>query len=515
MEWISDPTAWLGLGTLVVLEIVLGIDNLVFIAILTDRLPPEQRHRARLTGLSLALGMRLVLLASISWIMGLNETLFSVFTTNFSGRDVVLLIGGAFLIFKATVELHERLEGGHDAKGAGVAAPLFWQVIAQIVVLDAVFSIDAVITAVGMARHLPVMMLAVIIAVGFMILASRPLMDFVGQHPTVIILCLGFLLMIGFSLVAEGAGFHIPKEYLYAAIGFSVLIESFNQVALHNRQRLVSMGNLRRRTAGAVLRLLGGSTGVTSDDLAALASARADRGMLFGVEERTMIQGVLRLGERSVQTVMTPRRSVVWIDLSNDSAKTMNDIRNSSHSRLLVIRDGKLDEPLGILQKKDLADALIDGKKPDLETLLVHPLAILETANVLQALETFRKEGRHEALVVSEYGIFEGILTLTDIVEAITGDLPEGHEKPEVHIEPCEGGSWLVDGLTALGELADALNIEVDSTLEAHTAAGLALNTLKRIPVAGDTFTIGAWSVEVIAMDGNRIAHLRFSPTAP
>lgn len=237
MEWIADPTAWLGLATLIVLEIVLGIDNLVFIAILADKLPPHLRDRARVLGLSLALLMRLGLLASISWMVTLTEPLFEVFGKSFSGRDLIMLFGGVFLLFKATMELHERLEG-HVAQHAGNKTyALFWPIVAQIVVLDAVFSLDAVITAVGMVEHLEVMMIAVIVSIGLMIVASKPLTRFVNRHPTVIMLCLGFLMMIGFSLTAEGLGFHIPKGYLYAAIGFSILIEVFNQVARKRRKK--------------------------------------------------------------------------------------------------------------------------------------------------------------------------------------------------------------------------------------------------------------------------------------
>lgn len=211
-------------------------------------------------GLVLALLMRLVLLASISWLVTLTAPLFTVFGRDFSGRDLILLIGGLFLLFKGTMELHERLEGGdeHTSSGPRMYAA-FWPVVAQIVVLDAVFSLDAVITAVGMVEHLEVMMIAVTIAIGLMIVASKPLTRFVNAHRTVVILCLGFLLMIGFSLVVEGLGFDIPKGYLYAAIGFSVLIEAFNQWAQFNRRRfLVGTRPLRERTAEAVLRLLGG-----------------------------------------------------------------------------------------------------------------------------------------------------------------------------------------------------------------------------------------------------------------
>lgn len=245
MEWLADPTAWAGLLTLIVLEIVLGIDNLVFIAILADKLPPSQRDRARIIGLSLALVMRLALLAAISWLATLTTPLFSVAGFSFSGRDLILLVGGLFLLFKATLELHERPEGsGHDSGNRKVEAG-FWLVVTQIVLLDAVFSLDSVITAVGMVDELAIMMIAVIVAMAIMLLASKPLTRFVNAHPTVVVLCLSFLLMIGLSLVSDGLGFHIPKGYLYAAIGFSILIEAFNQTARRNAIRHAARRPLR------------------------------------------------------------------------------------------------------------------------------------------------------------------------------------------------------------------------------------------------------------------------------
>ena len=280
-DWMSDPTAWLGLATLVILEIVLGIDNLVFIAILADKLPPHQRNRARMIGLTLAMVMRLGLLASIAWVVTLTQPLFTVLGAEISGRDLILILGGLFLLFKGTMELHERVEGGagHDA-GQKTQHAVFWQVILQIVVLDAVFSLDSVITAVGMVQDLSIMMIAVVVAMAVMMLASRPLMGFVARHPTVVILCLGLLLMIGFSLVAEGLGFHVPKGYLYAAIGFSILIELFNQLARRNRARGAHALSRRQRTAQAVLRLLragrAGQPTQQADEVAALVDGAGD-----------------------------------------------------------------------------------------------------------------------------------------------------------------------------------------------------------------------------------------------
>jgi predicted tellurium resistance membrane protein TerC len=258
MEWLFDPNIWVGLFALIVLEIVLGVDNLIFIAILADKLAPEQRDKARLVGLSLAMLMRLGLLSVMSWLVTLTEPLFSIASLSFSGRDLILLLGGFFLLFKATIELHERVEGKvHDAQGGSKVYAGFGAVVAQIIVLDAVFSLDAVITAVGMVDELGVMMAAVIISMGVMLLASKPLTRFVNAHPTVVVLCLSFLLMIGLSLIAEGFGFHIPKGYLYAAIGFSVVIEALNQLARRNFVSRQSHLPLRDRTADAVLRLLG------------------------------------------------------------------------------------------------------------------------------------------------------------------------------------------------------------------------------------------------------------------
>lgn len=209
-------------------------------------------------GLSLALIMRLGLLSVMSWLVTLTTPLFSVGPLSPSGRDLILMVGGLFLLFKGTMELHERLEGGQHvgASGPRVYAS-FWVIVTQIVVLDAVFSLDSVITAVGMVDHLAIMMIAVVIAIGIMLLASKPLTRFVNAHPTVVVLCLGFLLMIGFSLLAEAFGFKVPKGYLYAAIGFSVAIEALNQVARRNLLKLDARRPMRERTASAVLRMLG------------------------------------------------------------------------------------------------------------------------------------------------------------------------------------------------------------------------------------------------------------------
>jgi predicted tellurium resistance membrane protein TerC len=236
MGWLTDPQIWASLVTLTALEIVLGIDNLVFIAIVAGRLPPERQNRARRVGLALALISRLALLASIVWIIGLTRPVFELFGQPVSWRDIVLIAGGLFLLYKGTREIHQGLEGDRQTADAGSARTSFASVVAQIMLLDLVFSLDSVITAVGMANTLWVMAAAIVVAVAIMLAASKPLADFVERHPTVKMLALSFLLLIGMTLIADGAGFDVPKGYIYAAIGFSVGVETLNQLAARRRR---------------------------------------------------------------------------------------------------------------------------------------------------------------------------------------------------------------------------------------------------------------------------------------
>jgi predicted tellurium resistance membrane protein TerC len=226
-DWISTAEGWVALGTLSVLEIVLGIDNIVFISILAGKLPPADRERARLVGLSLAMLIRIALLLSITWVMGLTAPFFTAVGQEISGRDLILIVGGLFLIAKSTHEIHEKLEGNEGEASARVA-PSFAAVIIQILLLDIVFSLDSVITAVGMAKDVAVMILAVIIAVLVMLVSSGTISAFVERHPTVKMLALSFLLLIGVSLLGEGFEQHIPKGYIYFAMGFSVFVEMIN-----------------------------------------------------------------------------------------------------------------------------------------------------------------------------------------------------------------------------------------------------------------------------------------------
>jgi predicted tellurium resistance membrane protein TerC len=242
--WVTDPQIWLSLVTLSALEIVLGIDNLVFIAILTGRLPEHQRALGRKVGLALALITRLMLLATLAWIVGLTAPVFEVAGKAFSWRDLILIGGGLFLLWKATVEIHEMVEKEEDEadRPEGAAGVTFKGVVVQIAIVDIIFSLDSVITAVGMADKLWVMVAAVVIAMIIMIVASNPLANFVSAHPTVKMLALAFLLLIGVILIADGFGMHVPKGYIYFALAFSVAVETLNHVVRRRRKRLRAEG---------------------------------------------------------------------------------------------------------------------------------------------------------------------------------------------------------------------------------------------------------------------------------
>ncbi len=247
-EWVTDPGAWVALATLAAIEVVLGVDNIVFISILVARLPAAQRQFARIAGLSIAMVMRIALLFALTWVMGLTEPLFAVLGRGISGRDLILFGGGLFLLWKSVHEIHRSLEG-EESGPAGTATAALWMVLAQIAVLDAVFSLDSVITAVGLVDELPVMVLAIVIAVLGMMFAARPLGAFVERHPTVKMLALSFLVLIGFTLIAESAGVRVPKGYVYFAMAFAVAIELLNLRVRRKRLTAPAAVQLRRRRA--------------------------------------------------------------------------------------------------------------------------------------------------------------------------------------------------------------------------------------------------------------------------
>lgn len=515
-SWLAEPQTWIGFATLLLLEVVLGIDNLVFVAILANKVKPSLRDRARITGLGLAVVMRVIMLGLMSYIITLTRPLFHLGDMSVSGKDIIMFAGGLFLLYKATTELHERLEGHNHFAVADTQkthAP-FWGVVAQILVLDAVFSIDSVITAVAMVDHIAVAMAAVVVAMAVMVAASKPLTEFVNNHPTVVMLCLGFLLMIGFSLIAEAFHFHIPKGYLYAAIGFSILIEVFNQVSLRNTRRNDYIGSSwRKRTAENVLGMMG-----IRDSVLAKAGAHAEDAARFEENEKSMIRSVLTLAERPIPGVMIPRRDIERLDISQSREEQYAQLQNTPYSRLLVVGKAGVDEPLGYVNKKDLLAQLLADGELNIQTALKQPLILPETATALDAIELFRQHSADYALVVDEFGAVLGMVTMKDFMETIAGEFPEAFERGQSEDAPQTGigaggsESLLVDGALEYVELAPQLGLPAqDEDADFHTVAGLIMEELQSIPNAGDHIDYHGWRFEVAEKEGQRIERVKIT----
>lgn len=499
MEFLLDPGIWISLLTLIVLEIVLGIDNLVFIAILADKLPPEQRDKARIIGLSLALVMRLGLLFAIAWLVTLTQPLITVFDWTFSGRDLILLFGGLFLLYKAVNELHERMEGAPEVKvTSNIVYASFTAVVAQIVVLDAVFSLDSVITAIGMVDNIYVMMVAMIVAMAVMLLASKPLTEFVNRHPTVIILCLSFLLLIGISLIAEGFGFHIPKGYIYSGIGVAILIEAFNQFGQRNAVKHESKIPLRHRTADTILKLMGGKMQTVTDSAQHLEAKET-----FADEERYMIGGVLTLAERSVASIMTPRNQISWIDIEETPEKIREQVLSVPHSLFPVCR-GRLDKVLSIVRAKEILDVLDDEEQLKALIKRHRPIHIFEKMKVIDAINTLRTSKGSLVLVTDEFGSVQGLISPLDVFEAIAGEFPDADE--QLDLIKVDEKTWKASGMLDLYQLELELGLDlVEEETGYISVSGLILDKSHGVVEVGSTLEYQGAHFEVTELEDNRI----------
>ena len=497
MEFLLDPGIWVGLITLIILEIVLGIDNLVFIAILADKLPPEQRDKARIMGLSLALLMRLGLLGIISWLVTLTKPILHISSLSFSGRDLILLFGGLFLVYKAVVELHEKMEGKPEVKAnTQVVYASFSLIVAQIVILDAVFSLDSVITAIGMVDNIYVMMAAMIVAMIVMLVASKPLTNFVNRHPTVVVLCLSFLLLIGISLIAEGLGFHIPKGYIYSGIGVAIAIEAFNQFSRRNEAKHEAKIPLRHRTADSILKLMGGRVETME--------ANQEAQETFADEERYMIGGVLTLAERSVASIMTPRSQISWVDLDDTPEQIREKVLAVPHSLFPVCRGG-LDKVISVVRAKELLDVVDDEQ--ELKDLIKRhrPIYIFEKMKVIDAINTLRTSKGSLVLVSDEFGHVQGLISPLDVFEAIAGEFPDADE--QLDLVKIDERTWKATGMLDVYQLELALGMLdlVEEDAGYISVAGLILDKTHGEAEVGTSLTYKDIHFEVTELESNRI----------
>ena len=382
--------------------------------------------------------------------------------------------------------------------------------MAQILILDAVFSIDSVITAVAMVDHIVVAMGAVVVAMTVMISASKLLTAFVDKHPTVVMLCLGFLLMIGFSLIAEAFHFHIPKGYLYAAIGFSILIELFNQVSQKNaRKNDYISTSWRKRTAENVLGMMG-----IRESILAKAGDNGGDDEHFEENEKSMISQRTDFGGASDygrDDSASGDREVGYFPKSGKSK--MRSLKNTPYSRLLVVGKAGVDEPLGYISKKDLLNQLLESGEINIQTALRQPLILPDSTTALNAIELFRQSSADYALVVDEFGAVLGMVTMKDLLETIAGEFPEEFEREEEEAAPASQDETLsVDGALEYVELASQLNLPAqEEEADFHTVAGLIMEELQSIPDVGDFIDYHGWRFEVVEKDGQRIARVKIN----
>lgn len=512
MQWVTDPTALLGLLALTVIQIVLGIDNLLFIAILSAKLPAKQGRLARYVGLGGALLIRIVLMMFAAYVVAMTEPLFTVFDFNFSIRDLLMLLGGAFLIYKSTEELHSKLEGIGSEQSVSVssaAGQSFFIVATQIMILDALFSADAIITAVGMTNHVYIMVIAVTIAMGLLMWASGIIAHFVSKHPTLVILCLGFLLLIGFSLIMEGFHIEVPKGYLYSAIGFSCLIELFNQISRKNLLNLKQNAHTSSRQIAAhmVLRLLGSK----SDEVPTFQEAIISRpgSNVFNQHEKEMVSRVLQLSTLPVKAVMTSRTDLQMLKLDADKSTTYNKALHSTKSKLIAYKGGQKDQPLGFVERAKVLGTLLQGKSElsDLECLVVEPLYVPETISVLHALKQFRQKQKYFGFVYDEFGVFVGVVSVHDILEEITGEMPDSIETPE--IEVLGSNCYKVDADAVLTDVESATGLSIPPSEHYQTIGGFVLDKCQSVPKQGESLAVNDFVIEVLSADATSVNTLK------
>ena len=343
-----------------------------------------------------------------------------------------------------------------------------------------------------------------------MLWASKPLMNFVNKHPTVVILCLCFLMMIGFSLLVEGFGYHIPKGYLYAAIGFSVLIEFLNQTVRRNQEKMVTTTDLRYRTASAVMRMLGAKSGAESQDnnVEDVLATRAFADEVFdeenGAYHSVMVQGVLGLSERPVKSVMTPRPELEWIDLDEDEQSIREQLLSTTHSRLIVAH-GELDNIAGVVLTHKVMNEYIETGALNFEAHLRDPVIVHENAQVLMVMEQLRQAPLQMAIILNEYGSIEGIATPIDVLEAIAGEFPDEDEL-DTAAESLEDGSLMLEGSTDIRHVSLLLGRDlVDESEQYSTLSGYILFHLGHLPENGENIEIDGYIFEIVTMEGQKI----------
>ncbi|VFP77790.1 TerC family protein [Buchnera aphidicola] len=507
MHVFLDPSAWAGLFVLIFLETVLSIDNIIFIAILSKQLPHHQRNRARCTGLMLALLMRFGLLIIASSLVNLTKPIIINKFFIFSTKEIILLIGGSFLFFKTIFELYNHITNITYQSHKKNKKSSFWYVVIQIVILDAIFSLDSVMTAIGMMQNIVIIISAVTISTIIMIFISEVFINFINSQKTAIILCLSLLLMISINLIIESLGFCFPKEYLYISIGFALFVEIMNQIRIKNI--ILKKSNQPFRTIilhsvkKIVQKTLENRTNTIKNSEISYLTNKNSHNYLNNTsstntmqhEEINIINNVLKIGDTSINNIMVNKDKIVWIDITNNYKQIKKIILNTSHN-ILPVCYKQLNEIIGVVPKYKLLHAI--NTNQDIHNFIMQypPIIIPNTISTINILKLLRYSENNIIMINDDLGSIQGMIKYTDIFNIIIGKFLNSKKMPKIIIN---NNNWIVQGSIPLNDLKKLLNIRiVKPNNHCYSISDFLLNKYKKISRNGQILHHGSYSFSIL-----------------
>lgn len=507
MGILLDPSTWTGLFALVLLEIILGIDNLIFLTVITKKLNPNQRTKARNIGLVLSLLIRIIFLYFISWSTSLTTPLYSNKYITLSMREFILLIGGVFLFIISLIELYDKLYQNSIKIKKCKQYSYFWSIILQITILNTIFSLDSIITAIGIVNNFVIISIAMTISMFFMLILSHSLKKFIKKYKKILMLCLGFLLIIGVNLILESLGLYLSKTYLYTAAGFCILIELFNQISEYHfllyqynrpfRKRILEifLTNLKREKKKNITLI----RKFNQDNPKKYSKKEY---IDFNEEEKNMICNLLHLSIRSVISIMTPREEISWINIKQPYNIIKKKVLNTPHN-IFPVCQGNIDKVIGVVRAKELISK-IENKENILKFVSKHkPIIILENINLIKLLKILKQSKGNLVLIKNKFNMLKGLITPLDFLKAIAGEFPDSDETPDII---KKNKSWFVKGHTNLYSLQQSLNTNsfIKKTTNISTS-GLIIEKNGAIPSPGQIIKISSFNFKILKVRNHKI----------
>ncbi|WII23502.1 TerC family protein [Buchnera aphidicola] len=508
-----DPSTFMNLLVLIIIEVVLGLDNLIFLTILVKKLPPQYRKQARVVGLFLSLCIRIVFLSFLSWSTSLKNPFYSSTYITCSVRQVIFFCGGLFLSSMALIELYNKAFHIDKRKVISKKYSKLLPIVFQLVALDVIFSLDSIITAIGIMNNIILMSVAVTISMFFMLLVAKPLKRFMDKYRAIFAVCLSFLVMIGVSLILESFTLIVPKNYLYFAVGFSIFIEFFNQISKYNLALYQHSRPIRTRILEKVFKILK-STKKNKKFLHLRNKINNIKNssieMVLDKEEEYMIYSLLNLAIRPIKSIMTPREEISWININDPESKIKKKLLKTPHNIFPVCQE-KLDNIIGVIQAKKLLSVFEKKENVIKFASKTLPIIILDNINPINLLKILKKSRGNIIIVKNKFNIVQGLITPLDFLKAIAGDFPDSDETPDI---VKEKNSWLVKGNTNLHALQQFLNCKklfIKKKIVHASIAGLLLEKKGSIPIPGDVIKISSFYFNIIKVKNYKIDLIRIT----